>query len=201
MFECLYIKKIYSMDTATCIVGLVHENKVWMGADSAATNKFSSSQTIRKDSKIFIREDSAEVKWLFGFTTSYRMGQLIQYVLELPPFDENAAKDPHAFMVKKFIPALQKCFAENGFQQKKDDQVSGGTFLVGLKGNLFGIADNYQVSMLALSYDAVGCGENFALGAMFATEGQDPKQRIETALKAAEEFSSGVRGPFIILST
>jgi hypothetical protein len=49
------------------------------------------------------------------------------------------------------------------------------------------------------SYDAVGCGADLALGAMFATEGMAPEQRIHAALAAASTFSAGVAPPFTIL--
>ena len=40
-----------------------------------------------------------------------------------------------------------------------------------------------------------------ALGALFATQGQDdPRERVLTALRAAERFNAGVRGPFHVLS-
>jgi ATP-dependent protease HslVU (ClpYQ) peptidase subunit len=187
------------MDTSTCIVAVKQDGKVWMGADSAASNKEAFKISTRADSKIFIREDAVNVKWLFGFTTSYRMGQLIQYMLELPTFDEEASKDPFSFIVKKFIPLLQKCLGENGFQEKEKDRIKGGTFLIGLAGNIFRIAEDYQVATLSVEYDAIGCGEPFALGALFASKDKLPKERIEIALSAAEEFSAGVRGPFVIL--
>lgn len=46
---------------------------------------------------------------------------------------------------------------------------------------------------------AVGCGDQIARGALYGTQMQPPKERIRIALEAAERFSAGVRGPFIIL--
>jgi hypothetical protein len=48
----------------------------------------------------------------------------------------------------------------------------------------------------------VGVGDEIALGALFATaqSRMAPQRRVETALRAAERFSAGVRGPFVCLS-
>ena len=47
---------------------------------------------------------------------------------------------------------------------------------------------------------AVGCADNIALGAMYATQGKgmNPEERVRLALQAAERYSAGVRGPFAI---
>lgn len=67
-------KKINFMDTLTCIVALKQRDKVYIGGDSAGTSSFSLKSTIRKDSKVFIKKDGSENEWLFGFTSSFRMG-------------------------------------------------------------------------------------------------------------------------------
>ncbi|MEO3924086.1 hypothetical protein ABGB07_09550 [Micromonosporaceae bacterium B7E4] len=46
----------------------------------------------------------------------------------------------------------------------------------------------------------MGCGSEIALGALFATArtSMSPKRRVTVALEAAERFSAGVRGPFLV---
>ena len=71
--------------------------------------------------------------------------------------------------------------------------------MVGYKGRLYAIYESLQVAECVDNYDAVGCGEKYALGSLFMTQNLDnPEQRILQALKTAEYFSAGVRGPFII---
>ncbi len=186
--------------TATCIVALKQGDAVYIGGDSAGTESGSLKSTIRRDPKVFEKEDPDENKWLFGFTTSYRMGQLIQHVLVLPVIDKKDEKNMLGYMVKKFIPALQKCLREGGFESKKEERVSGGTFIVAVKNQIFKIQSDYQVSIAEDDFYAAGCGEDLALGALYATkEDSDPEKRIRVALEAAERFSAGVRGPFIIV--
>ncbi len=188
--------------TATCIVALKQGDVIYIGGDSAGTESHSLKSTVRKDPKVFTKEDSDENKWLFGFTTSYRMGQLIQHVLILPSIDKKDEKNMFGYMVKKFIPALQKCLREGGFESKKEDRVSGGTFIVAVRNQIFKIQSDYQVSMAEDDFYAAGCGEDLALGALYATkEDPDPEKRVRTALEAAERFSAGVRGPFILVKS
>lgn len=93
--------------------------------------------------------------------------------------------------------ACRQCFSGNGFGDK--DASVGGNFLVGYKGKLYNLEADYQVGVPKASFDAVGCGSDLALGAMFATEGLPPEQRINAALAAASTFSAGVAPPFTIL--
>jgi ATP-dependent protease HslVU (ClpYQ) peptidase subunit len=83
---------------------------------------------------------------------------------------------------------------------KTNEQESGGSFLVGYRGRLFEIQSDYQVAETTYGFAATGCGEDYLLGAMHALAAEKPEQRILRALAAAEEFSAGVRGPFIVKS-
>jgi ATP-dependent protease HslVU (ClpYQ) peptidase subunit len=170
----------------TCIVGLVDKGRVYIGGDSAGVAGLSVS--IRADEKVF-----ANGPFIMGFTTSFRMGQLLRYKLE--PAAQTIKQGDMEYMVTSFIDSVRKCFTDNGFGSGS----TGGTFLVGYKSKLYTIDTDYQVGVSADPFDAVGCGTDLALGAMYATKGQDPKKRITTALSAASTFNGGVMAPFLIL--
>lgn len=172
----------------TCIVGLVHDGDVYIGGDSAGIAGLSVS--IRADEKVF-----GNGPFIMGFTTSFRMGQLLRY--KFAPPAQTVHQGDMEYMVTSFIDAVRQCFAANGFGDK--DASVGGNFLVGYKGKLYNIESDFQVGVPRLAYDAVGCGTDLALGAMFATEGLTPEQRINAALSAASSFSAGVAPPFTIL--
>lgn len=176
----------------TAIVGLVHEGKVWMGGDSAGVGGLSLS--LREDPKVFINGEL-----LIGYTTSFRMGQILEHHLSPPAALEK--ETGMAYMVKRFIPAVKSELKDHGFQRSKEGQDEGGSFLVGYRGALYAIDDDYQVARLRTPYFAVGCGRDLALGALFAMKmtSMGPDARIKLALEAAAEFSAGVRGPFTIL--
>jgi ATP-dependent protease HslVU (ClpYQ) peptidase subunit len=175
----------------TAIVGLVHRKTVYIGGDSAGASGW--SLTVRADSKVFHNGD-----YLFGFTTSFRMGQLIRYALEPP----RPVGETDRFMATAFIDAVRECLKAGGWAKKDSEREEGGTFLVGVRGRLFTVYEDYQVAEAADGYAAVGCGDELALGALFATAStrMPPERRIEVALRAAERFSAGVRGPFVCLS-
>jgi len=176
----------------TCIVGLVHGGKVHIGGDSAGVAGL--DLTVRSDAKVFENDG-----FVFGFTTSFRMGNLLQHALTPPR--RHPDDDVHKFMVTDFINAVRACLKDGGFSKKENNVEEGGTFLVGYAGRLFYIDEDFQVGETASGYAACGCGNSIALGALYASEGMSPKKRVRQALKAAEQFSAGVRGPFNIVST
>lgn len=184
----------------TCIVAVKHNKKIYMGGDSLGSNT-SFQKVVRLDEKVFIKGDM-----IFGFTSSFRMGQILRYVM-LPPERPEGLTDM-AYLVAHWIPALIECFAEQGYRGPKDaedhdETRSGGTFLLGYRSVLYQIEDDFQVGIPAEQYAAVGCGEDLAQGAIFASKKagvKDPEKLIITALEAAEKYSGGVERPFVLLS-
>lgn len=173
----------------TAIAGFCHDGQVWIGGDSAGVAGW--DLTLRSDPKVFRRGE-----FIYGFTTSFRMGQLIRYRFSPPTIAED--QDVFEYMATVFVDALRDCLKAGGFATKDKEQEQGGTFLVGYRGRLFLIDGDYQVGEPLDGYDACGCGHPLVRGALFATQGMEPRQRIETALAAAEHHSAGVRGPFHI---
>jgi ATP-dependent protease HslVU (ClpYQ) peptidase subunit len=173
----------------TCIVGLVNKGKVYIGGDSAGVA--GSNVVVRSDEKVFVSHGMA-----FGFTSSFRMGQILRYCFKPP---EDTDKDAAAYMVAKFIPELQRCFSANGYERTINGEKSAGTFFVGYKGRLFIVESDYQVGENNIGYASVGCGDCYALGSMYSTQRMKPQARVLEALTAAEHFSTGVRGPFKVV--
>lgn len=176
----------------TCIVGIAHEGKVHIGGDSAGVGGY--DLTVRQDRKVFRNGD-----FVMGFTSSFRMGQLLAY--SLTPPRRHPDDDVYKYMVTHFVDAVRGCLKAGGYAETHHGAETGGTFLVGYAGRLFAIQGDYQVSESSHGFDACGCGESYALGSLYATSGQLPFQRLELALKTAEQFSAGVRGPFHYVST
>jgi ATP-dependent protease HslVU (ClpYQ) peptidase subunit len=178
----------------TCIVGLVADQRVYIGADSAGVDGGRYAMMLRADRKVF-----RNGPFLMGFTSSFRMGQLLAHALQPPKPREGA--DIFAFMVTDFVNAVRDCLKTGGYARKTNEEETGGTFLVGFRGRLFRIEGDYQVGECPRAYDAVGCGDLIALGALRAMDRDtslSPSGRVMTALEAAEDYSAGVRGPFHI---
>lgn len=176
----------------TAIVGIVHDGRVHIGGDSAGVAGW--SLTIRADAKIFTNGP-----YVMGFTTSFRMGQLLRYALTPP----EPTGELEAFMATTFIDSVRETLKSGGWAAKDNEREEGGTFLVGIHGRLFCVESDYQVGEAADGFAAVGSGEEVALGALYATarSRMAPRRRIKLALEAAERFSAGVRGPFAYITT
>lgn len=174
----------------TCIVGIVEKGKVYMGGDSAGVSEMSICS--RKDTKIF-----KNGHFLIGYTSSYRMGQLLRFKLK-PPKLKNG-EDTYTYMCVKFVEAVRKTFKDGGYNKQEHSRDEGGCFLVGFKGRLFRIDTDYQVGEQNDNYDAAGCGAELALGSLYTSEvlkNKSPTERMKIALESAAKFSTGVSAPF-----
>lgn len=185
------------MNTSTCIVGYVRNSMVFIGGDSAGVSGY--DITIRSDEKVFKND-----KMIFGFTDSFRMGQLLRYSLKIPK--QPKSMEDVKYMSTKFIDAVRACLKKGGYANKTNEVETGGTFLVGYKGCLYTIYKDYQVAKHVKAYHAIGCGAKYAIGAIdtfiqWVIESDDPgADAVEHALKIAAKYSGGVRGPFNIVS-
>lgn len=176
----------------TCIAGVVEDGTVWMGADSAGVRIGDYGLTIRADGKLF-----RNGPMLFGFTSSFRMGQVLQHALTVP--DRHPKTAIEKYMATTFVDAVRAALKAAGFATRKDEGEQGGTFMVGYGGRLFTVHDDYQIGEALHGIDAVGCGYQIAQGALYASALRG-EARVKQALDAAEQYSAGVRGPFRILS-
>lgn len=180
----------------TCIVGYVENGTVFIGGDSAGVAGL--DITIRQDTKVF-----KVGEFLIGYTSSFRMGQLLRFNLKLPEHREDK-KDVYEYMCTDFIDAVRKCLKDGGYARKNNEEERGGVFLVGYKGRLFQIEGDYQVGESLVNYNAAGCGDSYAKGALYATRENshdvDSKEKVLIALNAAAEHSAGVAAPFSVLS-
>ena len=176
----------------TCIVGLVDSGRVWMGGDSAGTAGW--DLIVRADRKVF-----RNGPYVMGFTTSYRMGQLLRHGFEAP-VPPKSSGDLEAFMATSFVDAVRERLKAGGWASKNNEQEEGGDFLVGVGGRLFEVCSDYQVGESLNGYAAIGVADQVAHGALFASEGRTAADRVVLALAAAERFSGAVRRPFVVRS-
>lgn len=120
----------------TCIVGYTDKDNVFIGGDSAGVGGY--SLQIRGDKKVFRNKD-----FIFGFTSSFRMGQILRYDFEPP--EQSVKKSIYKYMVSDFIKEVRNQLRKGGFLNKENLVESGGTFIVGYKKQLFIVEDDFQV--------------------------------------------------------
>lgn len=172
----------------TCIVGLVHKNKVYIGADSLGSDGF--TQEIRIEPKVFKNGD-----FLIGCTSSFRMIDLLKWKFNPPTLKDG--DNVHKFMCTEFVDEIHSLFNENGFSITTEDWKSG-VLLIGVRGRLFKIEEDFQIS--EHEYMACGSGAYHAMGAMFCMSRKSPIKDIEKSLESAEFFITSVKRPFVIES-
>lgn len=178
----------------TCIVGMIDKesNTVVIGGDSAGSAVYSIE--IRKDPKVFKTGE-----FLIGCTSSFRMINLLRFSFKPPKVRK---KDIYEYMCTEFIDEVRTCFEDGGFLKKDTEGVeTGGLFLVAYKNRLFKIENDFQVGENLNGMEAVGCGADYALGALYSMPNIPIKDKVIKALEAAEFLALGVRRPFVIFNT
>jgi len=190
--------------TNTCIIGYINKEKkeMYMMGDSAGVSGL--NITTRKDTKVFERRINGK-PMLMGFTTSFRMGQILMFC-DLPQY---SGEDPFEYMVKRFIPCIIREFTEGKYirsfdEDGKKDQKAGGTFLVAFEGRLFLIADDFQVGEDVELFSSVGCGASYAKASLTTMDKLGIKYSKEERMKLAMEVvaykSGGVVEPFNLIT-
>jgi hypothetical protein len=176
----------------TCIVGFQTPTGVIIGGDSAGSNEHHIS--VRADAKVFERGP-----FLYGITSSFRMGNLLRYAFDPP--EALASESVEQYMHTRWLDALRRCFKDGGYARTHEGQESGGFFLVGYRGRLFCVESDYQLAQGADPFAAVGSGMYYALGCLHAFVGSnvEPVHRVERALQAAAYFDPFVRAPFVLI--
>jgi len=173
----------------SCVVGLVHNKKVYMGSDVFAVDGRSSLVRTRKDSKIFINGD-----YLFGFCGLIRVCQILSSRFWTPPKRH-----------EKLIDSIRDQVKRKGCLSYEDDvDKFESNILVGYKGQLFEIHTDFQLAQYEDDYSAIGEGKSYALGSFYETEEIKneiiPGERVRRALKCATYFLYGSEGKVNILS-
>lgn len=179
----------------TCVVGIEHEGKVYMGADSIGVAGW--ERSIMGFTKVF-----KVGEFLIGCAGSIRMLQLLQYTLEVRP--QHETEDDMRYIVTGLADASRKLFKDHGWSNIENNKESGANFLVGYRGRLYAIEDEFNVVRFEQPFYAIGVGKVYALAAILTLRSErddvTPEHQINCALKVASELSIGVHPPFHIES-
>jgi len=186
----------------TCIVGIRTETGVMLGADSLSGSYHGDKQLVHT-AKLVTKKTrtvhgvSHEV--LMGFTTSWRMGNILQFMDDLPPLDGDVEK----WLVKEFVPLIRTTFKDEGYLTINNGVESGGNFLIGVNGVLAEIQGDMSVLIPRDRYSSVGAGTYIAIGAMHTATAlkQGDKEILMAGLSAAEAYNPLVSGPFYFIKS
>jgi hypothetical protein len=189
----------------TCTLAITDSQIVLLAGDSAAVG--GKELRLRADTKVF-RTGSYGI----GYTTSFRMGQILRYGTALPePPPGLGPGELERFLITEVIPVIRRSFADHGFAKTarfsssgdssitEEGQDFGGLFLLGVAGQIFEIRQDYHLARPAAPFSAVGSGAPVALGALHALQSLPNlslRDQAAMALAAAEAYNTGVRAPF-----
>lgn len=178
----------------SCVVGYVDNGIIYMGGDSAATGEGTSDQRLRKSEKVFLLRGRNETDIVVGFCGSYRIGYFLKHCFEIPT--AGARQEPQNFIYKAFVPDLEDQMVRNKIK------LSGSEILVGFRGRLFLIEEDFSPTESMENYEACGDGGPYALGALYVLSKDDkykPEEKVTMALTASSMYCSVVRPPFKIV--
>lgn len=183
----------------TCVAALKRDGVVYICADSAATST-TFAYNIRSDRKVHVTD-----RYVMGYSTSYRAGQLMQHVFDAPdhPHDESDM----TYMVKHFMESVRTVLKDGGYI-KTTDGVESMDFdmIVGYNGELYTFCSDMQVAVVSEDYVAIGAGGDYALGAMAYMKKHcdwstmKPRTILQRAVEAAVAHDSSVRPPYVHVS-
>jgi len=185
----------------TLIGGVVSGKQVIIAGDRAALSPEELTSDTLKQPKVF---RSGEL--VLGGSESFRMIQVLQYQLKIPPLTDFALSDgdPMRYMVEEFIPAVRELLTDNGFNETGEEASPPGNIMVGLRGHLYVIQGDYAVMEATDPFDAIGFGKTAFLGAIRAVRIAQPKlaahHQLALAMEVAESVTFAVKGPFDILA-
>lgn len=194
----------------TCIVGVEWAGEggrgVVMAADSLGAaghfaTEMSTPKLFRLSQRVAEDGESQQQEMLIGYTSSYRMGQLLRWELDLP--FHPAGMPDEEWLVTRFLSAVRSTLEEGGWLRKKDERERSGFFLVGYRGRLYHVERELQVMRSADGYQATGSGQHVAAGAIGALTFDAPVESrlrahgiVELALTVAERHTTSVRRPW-----
>lgn len=160
----------------TCIVAEVVKGVVHMAGDKLGSNGY--SKMLVSKSKVFIKGE-----FIIGYTSSFRMGQLLEYTWTPP--EKLTSQAEELYIYKTVVDSVKETLKADGYATDK----SGGTFLFGYKGSIYEMQDDFAI-FKAEKYTAVGCGEQEAKAVLYTLDKVKSTMSIEKRLALAIEASS-----------
>lgn len=171
----------------TCIVACIEHGKAYIAGDKAGANGFTKNITVKP--KLFKKDNI-----IFGYTTSFRMGQILEHELILPERSVNETLTHYVYT--KLVKSIIKCFKDNGFGGK-DDTIGdiGGNFIFIIENNIFEMQSDFSIIEHECNFCSVGSGTYHATAAMevlMKYTKLKPQEKLKEAIRVASKFVTSV---------
>lgn len=182
----------------TCIVGVKTDEGIFIGGDSFGGNELVAG--VYKTPKVFGKPKIGRTHaMIFGFTTSWRMGQILQ---NMPDIRKPSEKTDLEFIASDWINMVREHMETGGYNLDEGGREEFGSVILGYNNSLYEISPDYGVIEPFYNYAATGSAVRTAYGSLATTEVMkkvSPQDRILAALSAAEIHEYFVRRPFNII--
>ena len=195
----------------TCIIAHTNGKSSFIAGDKLGSNGFTKS--VQTESKVFekefikINDDAGLTRtkeiMAIGYTTSFRMGQLLTYSLNLPLQDANETFPQ--YLVLKVIPIIRTMFKDEWGYRDASQDVGGGQFIILHNHIIYEVQEDFAVLQPKTQITAVGSGTYHAIAAMEAyIEVQDETKvelhnRVKSIFKIVSDNVTSVSSEFDIL--
>jgi len=170
----------------TCIIGFIDKSKrkMTIAGDRLGSNGHTGSPI--NQPKIFKRG-----KILFGYTSSFRYGQILEHYLTIP---KDTRKSAYDYMVLDLVPLIRTILEEHKYTGS-DEKAKSGVSIFMYKGFVYELQSDWSV-LEYTNIRSVGSGEDVATGAMIALRDipMSAKKRANIVLDAASEVVVSVGG-------
>lgn len=191
----------------TCIAAYAEQDRgVALAADSGAVGD-SLSRHAHTD-KLVVKEvgfdladglskSHVEHEVAFGFTTSWRFGNLLSKRLTGAAVSGGFHTDLEAWVVSALVPKARALLGEAGYLEVKNERERGGMCLVGISDALFQINENFGVCRV--DWTCIGAAHEIGTGALGAlargSEQKTPNEMVREAVRVATEYHKDARAP------
>lgn len=181
----------------TCIVAIETPDGVVMGCDSHCE----SAGTVRHiNAQKICRRMAGDVQWLIGSAGTLERHQEIATGFDPPELPADEQDDAMMAIGRKALGKVNSGGNTVQFSYGLALTSGGGnTMLVAVRGRLYGCDPDNTITRTSDGYDAIGSGEDFALGSLASTKGMDPEGRVRLALAAAAHHCASVAEPFTVV--
>lgn len=167
----------------TTIIGIKTESSVLLIGDRRATD--GTRYGVLSEPKVFRVGDA-----LIGYSGTLRSLQALKCGLQLRARQDG--ESPLQYLTGLLVTEMRLTFHD---RMITDD--APGETIVACGGELYVITTDGSALAPHRGYDAIGSGQDYALGVMYANRHiVDPRLRLWKAMEAAAEFDSYTGGPF-----
>ena len=167
------------------------------------------AQVSESDGRVYILPNNASKcfeigDYVIGIAGDFRVVNILAHSFTPPSPPPAIGEKLDKFMSTRFVASLRQAFDRNGYgKENKDD---GALLIVVANGVIYEIGPNFDVIRDTRGIYAVGSGGNYALGALFALDGDGRRtlkraqEMVSAAMFAAVSLDSGTAEPITLIT-